>query len=228
MAHSNPSLLDLNFKIVSLMVHGDHANVYPVLRLALSQLRILVASLQIGVDAGPEPMVAPGADQPTETIHVVPVQMPAINADQDIFTLFNHVFHISHHGGHGAPTEEARFRLAVSGMYNIALFLHQEGIRSGKCTNIIKARRYYAVALDMLKAVLGNRTEDAVLELALLNNLGHAEALLANGQQASAYLEELASVNLHRVYAMPPQFADFFSNVACLAVTRIFSLSPAA
>jgi hypothetical protein len=184
-----------------------------------------VEVFQAAQDGGPQ----------IDDIQILPIQdleHQGPSKEQAVFTLFNHVVYITHQDDslRDFPIMECQLRWAMSVMYNGALFMHQEGIRTGRSVMIVKALRYYRAALSMLNLVVDHLPKEAVLKLALLNNMGHAEVMLANLEKASEYLADIAVAlaDAHDIPGMQIRFIDFFIHTACIASHGCLPLSPAA
>lgn len=154
-----------------------------------------------------------------------------LGIEANIFLLFDRVFNIA--GNEELLQVEYQFRLAVSMMYNIGLFLHKKGLETGQSVHLDKAVRYYTLALEMLLSAVQLREEDLLLELAMLNNIGHAQTALANFQQAADclnYMRELITEHSDVLYSLANEENNAGSFLVLLFVseTESLALSPAA
>lgn len=198
-------LAGLNASVVSLMVSekGHDDGIEETVRVAVRKLRGFLPSLRYEAcnvaDPHGDNLITPmetDDDSLGQIIKMIPVvsseKAGARGIEQNIFLLHDRVASISSHrmlGNQELLPVECQFRLAVSIMYNVGLFLHKEGLRSGQSAHLIKGVQYYTLALEMLLSAVQLREEDLLLELAMLNNIGHAQTALANIKEAAGCLD---------------------------------------
>ena len=240
-------LIDLNARLVSLMLHegGRDDPVEEAVRLAVSKLRTFLPSLQLEARLladlhHPNDNMAPMEidDNQRQTIQMLPVMCPREGLpgiEQNVFVLFDRVALVSNgcSANDGLLPSDCQFRLAVSVIYNAALFFHKEGLRTGQSVHLVKAVRYYVLALEMLLASVQLREEDLLLELAMANNVGHAHNALANIEEANQclnYMRQLISESTELLFSSSIEGCDasFLIDLLFVSETDNLALSPAA
>ena len=242
-------LVDLNASVVSLMVsaRGRDDNIEETVRVTVRKLRSFLPSLRYEAcnvsDAHDDNLMSPmeiDDDSLGQTIKMIPVESSKEGGqwgvEQNIFLLHDRVASISSHrmlGNQDLLPVECQFRLAVSIMYNVGLFLHKEGLRTGQSVHLIKAVQYYTLALEMLLSAVQLREEDLLLELAMLNNIGHAQTALASIKEAGDCLDYMRQLIIEQsdvLFSMATEENDAGCFLILLFVSESdnLALSPAA
>ncbi|CAB9520732.1 expressed unknown protein [Seminavis robusta] len=144
-----------------------------------------------------------------------------------LLTLFDRVVHAPRIPNNAPMGREAfekvslgrQIKLLLLSMYNVALLLHKEGMRTGVSKLLHKAVQYYRMALDMLLVASENNpsqlrddSRDIMLFLGLLNNLAHVHAILASYDQVERYLTEMSRI-IKAIMKEPQVLDDWDENV---------------
>ena len=228
--------VSLNQEAVAFMKDGYFDEAAGTFVASFQHVRQLLASIQ-----GCQSLQIPDPDVEKklkfEFAEVEKRSLPAtmVDAHETVFVLFPHFINVTSQIVEGQDMgAECRYRVAMTIMYNSALCLHVQGMRSGKSGSISKAIKHYRCAYGMLEVISGGGgVSDTVLALALLNNLGHAELILANVKEARHCLSSLESAlsSLGGLEEIDGEMLGVFSIAVagCLgSVDTAFSVSPAA
>ncbi|CAB9515379.1 expressed unknown protein [Seminavis robusta] len=206
---NDTTIFNLNTKLVSLMVKGDNGGAAVQLQHTTIALQGLLSDLQsqphrtemmddVLYEDPQHDLLLP--QHPLALVFLSTANdLPSNNEIGGVLPFFNKAVFVQ--GSHPMLPLTSRFQLAASVVYNTALFFHKEALRTGENRLVHKSIEFYNLAQDLLERLEGSRHDDGtiVLCLAVWNNLGHAQMLLANYRQAQQCTEQMQFVLEHAV-----------------------------
>jgi hypothetical protein len=115
------------------------------------------------------------------------------------FSLYSWTFAFTCHSD--TPSEVDSSTIASTILFNMALTLHCQALRSGESQNLAKATNVYKISLQVLQRYFDSTTafdeEVMVLYAAILNNMGHISSLMMMKDETNWCLEQLKIILPH-------------------------------
>ena len=224
-------MLDLNRKAVMLMHEGAYAEAYNLLHASMDELKAKI-DRELTTPSADEM----GSSEVEAAIHPIPVRFAA-NSEQVVnnaFSFYSSAFIFSGSEDELKSTSSNEVRLAAVVLYNFGLCFHVNGInRAASKSYFAKALQMYTTAIGLLEtsSAISPPTEDkdALLLLALYNNIGHIYSCDHKSGDIQNCLEKIRKILAARTQqgghdaissAHGFEYLDFHLNVVILHGTR--------